>query len=107
MIVADAGYSQDDAFRQGVAERGLDFGVAVRADEAAHRHEAVPSAPAWSGTGRKPTARYQSGLVIERAGRRRRPQGLPAGDLAQGPPKGRCAQSSRSMSCVRQVSLPV
>jgi SRSO17 transposase len=58
VILADAGYGQNNAFRQGLAERGLDFVVAVRADESAHPDDAVPTAPAWSGTGRKPAARY-------------------------------------------------
>jgi SRSO17 transposase len=60
VIVADAGYGQNNAFRQGLAERGLDFVVAVRADETAHPYEAVPGAPAWSGTGRRPAARYRT-----------------------------------------------
>ncbi|MDQ0843159.1 IS701 family transposase [Streptomyces sp. V1I6] len=60
VIVADAGYGQNNAFRQALTERGLDFVVAVRADETAHRHDAVPTAPAWSGNGRKPAARYRT-----------------------------------------------
>lgn len=63
VIVADAGYGQNNAFRQGLAERGLDFVVAVRADETAHRHDAVPSAPDWSGTGRRPVARYRTAAL--------------------------------------------
>jgi SRSO17 transposase len=58
-IVADAGYGQNTAFRRGLVERGLEFVVAVRADESAHPHEAVPTAPAWSGRGRRPAARYR------------------------------------------------
>lgn len=58
-IVADAGYGQITAFRQGLAERGLDFVVAVRSDESAHPYEAVPTAPPWSGNGRKPATRYR------------------------------------------------
>ncbi|MFB6963557.1 IS701 family transposase [Streptomyces sp. NPDC056309] len=61
VIVADAGYGQNTAFRQALADRGLDFVVAVRADESAHPHDAVPTAPAWSGTGRKPALRYRTG----------------------------------------------
>jgi SRSO17 transposase len=60
VIVADAGYGQNNAFRQGLTERGLDFIVAVRADETAQPHDAVPIAPAWSGTGRRPAARYRT-----------------------------------------------
>ena len=60
VIVADAGYGRNNAFRQGLPERGLDFVVAVRADETAHPHGVVPTAPAWSGTGRRPAARYRT-----------------------------------------------
>ncbi|MFE3654651.1 MULTISPECIES: IS701 family transposase [unclassified Streptomyces] len=60
IIVADAGYGQNTAFRQALSDRGLDFIVAVRADESAHPHDAVPTAPVWSGTGRKPATRYRS-----------------------------------------------
>ncbi|OEJ56477.1 hypothetical protein BGM19_38055 [Streptomyces agglomeratus] len=60
VIVADAGYGQNNAFRQALADRGLDFVVAVRADESAHPADAVPTAPAWSGTGRKPAVRYRT-----------------------------------------------
>lgn len=59
VIVADAGYGQVTAFRHGLAERGLDFVVAVRSDESAHPQEAVPTAPPWSGNGRKPATRYR------------------------------------------------
>lgn len=60
VIVADAGYGQNNAFRQGLAERGLDFVVAVRGDETAHDHEAAPTSPDWSRTGRRPVARYRT-----------------------------------------------
>jgi SRSO17 transposase len=60
VIVADAGYGQNTAFRQGLADRGLDFVVAVRADESAHPQHAVPTSPPWSGTGRVPAARYRT-----------------------------------------------
>ncbi|MFJ3245273.1 IS701 family transposase [Streptomyces sp. NPDC086782] len=63
VIVADAGYGQNTAFRQALADRGLDFVVAVRADESAHPHDAVPTAPAWSGTGGKPALRYRTGAL--------------------------------------------
>jgi SRSO17 transposase len=59
VIVADAGYGQITAFRQGLADRGLDFVLAVRSDESARPGDAVPTAPAWSGTGRKPASRYR------------------------------------------------
>lgn len=60
VIVADAGYGQNNAFRQALADRGLDFVVAVRADESAHPYGAVPTAPVWSGNGRRPAARYRT-----------------------------------------------
>ncbi len=60
VIVADAGYGQNNAFRQALAGRGLDFVVAVRADESAHPHDALPTAPAGSGAGRKPSPRYRT-----------------------------------------------
>jgi SRSO17 transposase len=60
VIVADAGYGQNTAFRQALLDRGLDFIVAVRADESAHPEHAAPTAPAWSGTGRKPAVRYRT-----------------------------------------------
>ncbi len=59
-IVADAGYGQNTAFRRALVERGLEFVVAVRADESAHPHEAVPTSPAWSGRGRRPAVRYRA-----------------------------------------------
>lgn len=60
VIVADAGYGQITAFRHALAGRGLDFVVAVRSDESAHPHDAVPAVPVWSGNGRKPAARYRT-----------------------------------------------
>ncbi|MFF1794206.1 IS701 family transposase [Kitasatospora sp. NPDC058263] len=60
VVVADAGYGQITAFRRGLAERGLDFVVAVRSDESAHPHDATPATPHWSGNGRKPAARYRT-----------------------------------------------
>ncbi|WP_439678297.1 IS701 family transposase [Embleya sp. MST-111070] len=66
-IVADAGYGQNNLFRQGLVERGLDFVVAVRADESAHPHDAVPTAPAWNGRGRRPAARYRTSASSLRA----------------------------------------
>ncbi len=59
-IVADAGYGANHAFRRELADRGLDFVVAVRADESAHPGDAVPGAPAWSGRGRPPADRYRT-----------------------------------------------
>lgn len=60
VIVADAGYGQNTAFRQALSDRGLDYMVAVRADESAHPQHAVPTVPDWNGRGRKPAARYRT-----------------------------------------------
>ncbi|MGW4034661.1 IS701 family transposase [Streptomyces sp. NPDC004838] len=61
VIVADAGYGQVTAFRHGLAERGLDYVVAVRSDESAHPQDAVPTTGKWSGRGRRPASRYRAG----------------------------------------------
>jgi SRSO17 transposase len=44
VVVADAGYGQNHSFRAGLADRGLDYAVAVRGDLNAHLGEAVPTA---------------------------------------------------------------
>lgn len=41
-------------------DRGLDFVVAVLSDESAHPGEAVPTAPPWSGMGRKSASRCRT-----------------------------------------------
>ncbi|MFC5256451.1 transposase [Streptomyces cinereospinus] len=48
-VVADAGYGQMHSFRAAVADRGLDYVVAVRGDTSAHPGEAVPTAPEREG----------------------------------------------------------
>jgi SRSO17 transposase len=59
VVVADAGYGQNADFRDGLSERGIGYVVAVRSDVTVHRHDARPTAPPWSGNGRKPQARYR------------------------------------------------
>ncbi|MEU6099080.1 IS701 family transposase, partial [Streptomyces sp. NPDC047079] len=59
MVVADAGYGQNADFRDGLRERGIGYVVAVRSDVTVHPHDAQPTAPAWSGNGRKPQPRYR------------------------------------------------
>jgi SRSO17 transposase len=49
LVVADAGYGQNHAFRVGLAERGVDNVTAVRPDIAAHPGDAMPSAPERQG----------------------------------------------------------
>ncbi|WP_433698589.1 IS701 family transposase [Nocardiopsis sp. CA-288880] len=51
VVVADAGYGQIHGLRHGLAERGLDYVVAVRGDLNAHPGGAVPRAPDRSGPG--------------------------------------------------------
>ncbi len=58
LVVADAGYGQDADFRDGLCQRGIGYVVAVRSDAAVHPHNSQPTAPAWSGTGRRPRPRY-------------------------------------------------
>ncbi len=59
VLVADAGYGQNADFRDGLDGRGIGYVVAVRSDVTAHPHDAQPSAPAWSGNGRKPQPLYR------------------------------------------------
>ncbi|MFF0110985.1 IS701 family transposase [Streptomyces hirsutus] len=59
LVVADAGYGQNADFRAAVADRGLPFVVGVRADLAVQPYDARPTAPAWSGNGRRPQPRYR------------------------------------------------
>uniref|UniRef100_A0AAU1UN42 IS701 family transposase n=1 Tax=Streptomyces sp. NBC_00119 TaxID=2975659 RepID=A0AAU1UN42_9ACTN len=59
VVVADAGYGQNADFRDGLSERGITYVVAVRSDVTVHPHDAQPTAPAWSGNGRKPQPRYR------------------------------------------------
>ncbi|WSK03479.1 IS701 family transposase [Kitasatospora sp. NBC_01300] len=63
VVVADAGYGQSAAFRHALRSRGLDYIVAVRGDETAHRHDAEPVAPAYGGAGRRTLPRYRTDSV--------------------------------------------
>ncbi|MFD0405401.1 IS701 family transposase, partial [Kitasatospora sp. NPDC127116] len=66
VVVADAGYGQSAAFRHALRSRDLDYIVAVRGDETAHRHEAEPEAPAYGGAGRRTLPRYRTDSVALR-----------------------------------------
>ncbi|MFC9618239.1 IS701 family transposase, partial [Streptomyces sp. NPDC056938] len=59
VVVADAGYGQNADFRDGLSKRGIAYVVAVRSDVTVHPHDAQPTAPAWSGNGRKLQSRYR------------------------------------------------
>ncbi|MCX4645360.1 MULTISPECIES: IS701 family transposase [unclassified Streptomyces] len=59
VLVADAGYGQNADFRDGLERRSIGYVVAVRSDVTVHPHDAVPTAPPWSGNGRKPQPRYR------------------------------------------------
>ncbi|GHE38347.1 hypothetical protein GCM10018782_10710 [Streptomyces griseoaurantiacus] len=59
VVVADAGYGQNADFRDGLEHRSIDYVVAIRSDVTAHPYEARPTAPRWSGNGRKPQPRYR------------------------------------------------
>ena len=59
VVVADAGYGQNAAFRDGLTGRGIGYVVAVRSDVTVHPHDAQPTTPAWSGNGRRPQPRYR------------------------------------------------
>jgi len=63
VVVADAGYGQSAPFRAGSTERGLGYVVAIRAVTTVHPDGAVPVAPPWSGTGRRPAPRYREPAV--------------------------------------------
>ncbi|MEU3658080.1 IS701 family transposase, partial [Streptomyces sp. NPDC032161] len=64
VVVADAGYGQSAAFRHALRSRDLDYIVAVRGDETAHRHDAQPETPAYGGTGRRTLPRYRTDSVV-------------------------------------------
>jgi SRSO17 transposase len=59
VLVADAGYGQNADFRDGLEDRGIGYVVAIRSDVTVHPHDAVPTAPVWSGNGRRPQPRYR------------------------------------------------
>ncbi|MEU6381847.1 IS701 family transposase [Streptomyces sp. NPDC046909] len=59
VVVADAGYGQNADFRDGLHGRGIGYVVAIRADVTVHPDQARPTAPAWSGNGRRPQPRYR------------------------------------------------
>lgn len=59
-LVADAGYGANADFRHGLEDRGLAYVLQARAEMTAHREEAVPHQPAYSGLGPRPLPRYRT-----------------------------------------------
>jgi SRSO17 transposase len=57
-VVADAGYGDTTAFRQGLTDRGLSYVVAVKHTTSAYPADLVPETVAYSGRGRPPGPRY-------------------------------------------------
>jgi SRSO17 transposase len=66
LVVADEGYGQDGAFREALTERGIAYVVGARSDTAVLPETVTRTAPAWSGTGRKPVVRYRDQPVAVR-----------------------------------------
>jgi SRSO17 transposase len=61
VILADAGYGADGAFRGGLSELGLDYVVGVQPTLSVWRPGEAPMPPkAWSGTGRPPSLMRRS-----------------------------------------------
>ncbi|MEU8140258.1 IS701 family transposase [Streptodolium elevatio] len=63
VVVADAGYGDNAQFRAALDERGLSWVVQVKAQATAHRLDAVPRRPAYSGLGPRPKPRYRTAPV--------------------------------------------
>lgn len=58
VAVADAGYGDAAAFRHGIQARGLNYVVGISTTLSARPGEAVPVTEPYSGTGRRPVAKY-------------------------------------------------
>ncbi|MFF0767348.1 transposase [Nonomuraea wenchangensis] len=59
LVVADAGYGDVTALRLGLSDRGLPYVVGVRGTTSVYAGDAVPEAAPYSGTGRRPVAKYR------------------------------------------------
>lgn len=59
VAVADAGYGDTTAFRQGLTDRGIGYVVAVKGATSAHPGDATPETVPYSGLGRRPGPRYR------------------------------------------------
>jgi SRSO17 transposase len=58
-VVADAGYGETTAFRQGLAGRGINYVPAVKSTTTARLATAVPESPEYSGRGPRGLPRYR------------------------------------------------
>ncbi|MEW1808391.1 IS701 family transposase [Pseudarthrobacter sp. NPDC080039] len=61
VVVADAGYGEVTAFRQGLTDRGIPHVLAVKASTSAHPTHAVPEPVPYSGRGPRGADRYREG----------------------------------------------
>ena len=89
VVLADAGYGSDGAFRLGVTALGLAYAVGVQSTLSVWPPGQGPLPPApWSGRGRKPLARAarrrSRAYRRQRTGKGTRPRGLADGVLARG-----------------------
>ncbi|WP_405445796.1 IS701 family transposase [Streptomyces erythrochromogenes] len=79
LAIADGGYGDTAAFRLGLQERGLHYVVGISTTVTAQPGDAAPGTPPYSGTGRRPVARYPEparsvkSLVIEAGKQAARP----------------------------------
>ena len=66
-VVADAGYGEITAFRQGLSERGISYVLAVKAATTAHLATAVPEPPEYTGRGPRGLPRYRDAALSLKA----------------------------------------
>ena len=59
VLVADAGYGEIGAFRQGLDDRQIPYVVQVKADTSAYPKQTRPTAAPYKGKGRRPRPRYR------------------------------------------------
>lgn len=57
-VIADAGYGDTTAFRQGLTDRQIGYVVAVKGATSAYPADAVPETAPYTGRGRPPVPRY-------------------------------------------------
>jgi SRSO17 transposase len=59
VLVADSGYGEVGAFRQGLDDRQIPYVVQVKADTSAYLEQVRPSTAPYTGKGRRPRPRYR------------------------------------------------